>query len=192
MIQARDKELKIKDGAKAIFLYSTSVPFTLSFSANFNRSARFVFMEDSATYYFKEINAPDMTFEDLCKLFAPLNNKKNIDLYIDKLIFKEENSDKSNVFTHLIFKMSSGINFFKFNLYNTHIDFSAVTSPAELHLPKITILPVKKIRFAGNPSFYYSVPEKIAEPPVSVSLGDVFAKKRFKTSIPILRRRYGQ
>ncbi len=94
----REKALKIKDTAKAIFLYATSVPFTLIIPKT-KAQIRLVCMEPFDKYFFKDIDAPELDFIDLCKIFAPLSNTRDYTFYIDTLRYKR------GIFKGCVFKI---------------------------------------------------------------------------------------
>jgi hypothetical protein len=91
MGKTREKELKIKKTVKAIFLYAPIIPFKLTIPKP-DAQMRMVCMDASDAYHFSQINAPELTFIDLCKFFAPLKGieGKDTTFYIDKLVYKNK------------------------------------------------------------------------------------------------------
>ena len=178
--QTRDKELKIKETAKSVFVYPVFVPFAVTFPTKFNNSVRFVFIDSSDAYRFKMLNAPNMTFEDLCRIFAPLAGTKKITLYIDKLIFNEKKSDGSNKFDNVIFEIGTDdtpSQLFRFKLTAGGKVFSAETKENELFNTAIAIKNILKKDIIGE-SPNYIPSEKLKEIPVHENLNTILAKRQ--------------
>ncbi len=133
MGKTREKELKIKKTAKAIFLYTPIIPFKLTIPKT-KAQMRMVCMDASNAYHFSEIDAPDLTFIDLCKIFAPLSDNKDITFYIDTLIYKDK------IMHNCVLDMFlEEENRFTFQLVRSRDAFFADTDPGFLYRTTIDV-----------------------------------------------------
>ncbi len=90
--QTREKPLTIEKTVKTILIYSPTVPFTITIShATTDRVPRIVLMDFLSVARFAEIRAPQLTFQEICRLFMPLDASMRQGFYIDSLIFLNNN-----------------------------------------------------------------------------------------------------
>ncbi len=103
--KARDNDLKIKENTKLVFLYTPIIPFKVIIPQA-NYSLRFINADHLLhDYHFAFLEAPSLSYIDLCKRFAPLMGRtpsltskemkfsykdEKITYYIDTLVYKDQ------------------------------------------------------------------------------------------------------
>ncbi len=86
--KTREKPLTISDNTKGIFIYSPTIPFPLIFKNNNLSLPKIIIMDKMRKLHIAEIDASELTFQQICYVFMPLGPVLSIMIYIDSLIFK--------------------------------------------------------------------------------------------------------